>query len=262
MPVFALVLATMPVVTRAQSPRREPIARAERQYLQADFASARSSFRAVLASRTLDRVQAAEAHRYLAAIELAFGRAPEARAHLEAALVLSRQIELPSGAEQLEPVVTEILAAMGPDSGLRIASIAPLAAGRPSRVVARLTPAPPLLGARITLRCGGDDTRSGAFPEVALTVTPSPGPLRCTAEITTSSGAVVLTSQRIFRVPAAIGPPIDRDERRDDASRLPVWPFVVGGGALVAIGVVVAIAVATSSGSDDAFVGRPVVDGW
>lgn len=242
----------------------QSITRAERQYLQADFEAARVGFRAVLASPTVDRAQAANAHRYLAAIELAFGNAPSARAHLEAALVLSRDVTLPSGAEELEPVLAELRASMGTRSALRITSRGPMIAGRPARVVARLEPAPAPLGTRIALRCGPSAMRDAPLPEVSVSVTPTLGDVSCTADVETSAGAAILSTRRTFRVGSRTGGATSSPAgASDDRGRaLPAWPFFVGGAALVTIGAIVVIAVVASSGSDEAFVGRPEVDGW
>lgn len=259
---IALVVCATPI----RSASAQSIARAERQYLSADFDNARAGFRAVLASPTLERAQAADAHRYLAAIELAFGHAAAARTHLEAALLLARDVTLPSGAEGLEPVLAELRAAIGPRTGLHISTRGPIVAGRGARIIARLDPAPAVLATRIVLRCGPSATRSGSLPEVSVSVRPgAAGVVECTAELETEAGAVVLSTRRTWSVgePAAPGRAgRGASTRREDQRGWPAWPFLVGGGVLVAVGVITAVAVAASSGPGEAFVGRPEVDGW
>jgi hypothetical protein len=169
-------------------------------YMEADFEAAGAAFSAVLDSPGLDRADATEAHRYLAAIALIVGDGHRVAEHARAAVALTPSVEAPEGAPpELSEALDEARAELGEEGVTLGISSDPevLEPGATAEVTARLEPSPAGLVDAVRLRCGGEAVpeidASGPPPEVSVTVAPGAGAasVRCSAEAETSAGAAL-----------------------------------------------------------------------
>lgn len=255
--LFACVAAGS--VSAPCAAQQDPLAQGRAAYLDASFRRARQLLQRALQSPSLTRETATEAYRYLATVELLLGRADAARGHATRAVALDPAVQPPEGAgsraSRLFDQAREALD--GAALSLRITT---RQADDGTQVAVVLTPDVADLLARLYLRCEASsgaheplaaDANLAGEREVRLRVPPSPPSYRCEATAETEHGAVLVrATRRVGRDRRASASARGRHGRaaRDDGGGMPLWPWLVGGGALVVTAVAVGIAVASSGG--------------
>lgn len=226
----------------------QSLGQARSLYFEADFEGAIDGFQAVLDRPDATRRQIVEAHRYLAGLRTALGQGEAAEQHAAAALALDPEVAPPEGAP---PEAQALFARLKARPDLHAARLAidaepELQLTVPSRIVARLSPAPPLLFETLTLRCEGAGTAGqarGSPPSLALELAPTASsPVECHAEALTAAGAALVARARTLPL---VTPPAT--EQEEDAGGPLAWHWAVGGvGAAALIAVIVGIAVSRS----------------
>lgn len=279
----ALLPALILAVAVASPALAQSLEEARRSYLNADFRVAAEQFDAVLATPTVDRAAAVEAHRHLAALQMLLGDDDAARRHAEAAVAFDPAAAAPEGAP---PALEEVLAAARESFGGRAAAIGiELAEGASGATVrATVTPAPEALAERIGLRCvrgAASVEETAALPSVTAAV-PSgeTGAVHCRAWIAGRGGAHLIESSAQLRATPAVAAPagsfgegggsgavvdpvlgVGGDDGEDDGGGGVPWLAIGVGAGAVALAVVLVL-VLTSSGGDGARLGAPRAEGW
>ena len=261
----AVLWTTVAALSTSQAAAQE-VETARRQYLSAEFEESAASFEAILARPSLDRADAAEAHRYLAALRQMLGDAGAASQHADAAVALDPTVEAPEGAA---PETAAALAAArdrlgGQTAVLRITASERAGPNPSFRTEAVVAPAPPAMADRIELRCVSGPhsaTERAALPRVVLTLEQTAGDVVCRASVRTAGGATLLETRETLS-PALTAPAAalaSMPEAEDDSGS--VWPIIGVGAGVAAIGATVLLVV-LMSGGDQATLGGPEVEGW
>ena len=238
---------------------------AQQQFLaEADFGAARASLRAALAAADLEIAIAAEALRYLAALELAEGNTAAARERALAALRLDGVREAPPGTGDLRGLLAELADQVPAVTELRLRV-------RHGRVDLELQQPPGHLITDLELRCA-DQVVHGA-PGENLSIRAA-GAVQCFGAARTAAGATLLRAERTFTTPAVPAAATEdpshgalvgsqpTDDTTGGLSRGQRIGIGVGAAGLaILVAVIVGIAVASSSPQDDGRIGIRV-EGW
>ena len=228
-------------------------------FYEANFRRARDLFTELLESPSLTREGATEAYRFLATAELLLRHADRARGHAIRAVALDPDVQPPEGSSsRAGRVFDEARDALGGEA-LRLRLSSESSDGDGQTVTARLTPDVAELVERVRLRCA----RSASDPsprtaevlvaearEVELHLAGARARWSCAATAETAHGAVLVRAVHRTESPREMGSRRDRTRTRrhrdDETSGMPLWPWLVGGGAVVVGAIIVGIAVATS----------------
>lgn len=243
----AALLWLLPAGAAAQS-----VEEATELFYAAEFQAAGASFEQVLASSSLAVADAAEAHRFLAAIRSLEGRQDVAAEHAEAAVLLDPTATAPAGASRLGTLFD---AARSRTHGTRARMRLDVEDTDGARIVsAELSPAAIVLVSRTRIECVRPDAvsrdveRPGPAVELELDAAFAVDGTTCTATGLTSGGAALFSARRVL---GAGG----------DESFPWEWVAIGAGGAAAALGIVL-VAVLVSSSSPSVEVGGIAVTGW
>ncbi len=244
--VLALALGALGLWTPPAASAQAELQDARRAYLDADFENATRLFQEVLAKPSLTAEEAATAHRYLATLAV-FSDDSEAIAfHAAVAVGLDPTI---TAAEGSPPSVETALAAAREEFGATPASLALASTeARAEEVVtvrAILRSAPEGLIHRVWLRCaptgGAPAEAESELSEVSLSVTMPADGLPCRAGAVTASEATLFEARERFAPLAAVSGADDSPIRLPGSGSTtsasePLWPWLVGGGVILAVG--------------------------
>jgi hypothetical protein len=244
--------------------RAQSVEDGRRLYLEAEFDAARDAFAAVLDRPSVDVAQAAEAHRYLAALYAVLRDEGATRRHAEAAVALDPAVTAPAGAPSaLGALLDEVRRETGgARATLHIGAEDGVRPAEPARVRLALDPAPEALASTLRLRCvSGTESAEerGAPPSVEVELTVAGDEVNCGGTAYTRGGAPLLSATEVLEPApraetgdAAVLVPAEDDG--SDGSALP-W-LLVGGAAVVAAAVVVAVILIGGDG-ERASLGEP-----
>lgn len=239
---------------------------ARRHYLSAEFEEAIEGFDAVLASPSLTRVDAVEAHRYLVALRQLLGDEAMARRHAEAALALDPSAAAPEGsAPEVLARFQEARASLGGERAtLTVGAPDGVDAGESATVVARLAPAPEGMATRLHLRCASGTSvaeERAAPPEVRVDILVDGDSVLCRAAALTVAGASILNER------VELG--LQREAMVADGSAVggggddvAIWVGVVSAVVALGVGAAVLAYFLTQEEAEQAMLGTPTVVGW
>lgn len=261
------------------------LANGRAHYLGARFGEAERAFESVTEDASATRADLVEAYRYLAVLRLVRGFRADAEAAALRGVSLDRGLAPPEGAPPNAAELFDAARSRVPAGGLSCTLELPARPIASSPVAARVRVAGDVgeLVAAAALTCAGSEHRGtpergdagDAVAEIAVDAGPAGRRSNCSARLLTSANIVLAEATGSFVARAASaaelegGAQVDlgagggsssfgrQDRDRDRGGGFPwVW---VGVGAGVAVAGAVVAALILSSGSDEAYLGAPVV---
>jgi hypothetical protein len=268
---YTIALFLSAVVIFGGAPAAEAqatIERARELWFDADFEAADAAFNEVLTRPSLTRVDALDAHRFLAALALVLDDEARARTHADIAVALDADVTPPEGAPNSATALFRMAKRRlgGREAALTLEPTDTARYGQSVDIVARMDPAPSGLVSRITVRCGAAETE-GPAPSVTLSLEADED-VPCVARARTASGATLfeatlalaVTGRPAARVAERVPGTADEPERNPRRGRriaiiTTVAALAVGGA------VVTGLLVYDRNHGDVRFAGTTVV-GW